>query len=196
MTLLNIWLTLWPPIVQALGTAGITIATMHYQHKQRMKSIPDIRQANSRKDKIRPILEELRYEMGCTRCCEWAVSNGDVTLSGHHLQKLSIVTECNDEGIENIQSLFQLIPISQFTRTIDELRTHPTVVTYENTIKDDLAALNMSYDIVTLIQVRIHGDYDKWVGILSVAWNKERTVTAAEMAFIKLQAARIGATRR
>lgn len=156
---------------------------------------PDLDRAVQRKERVKPILEQILYELDATRCCEWAVSNGDITLSGYHLQKLSIITEAVKEGTEPIQPLFQLVPISQFTRAIEGLRDATFVVSLETQIKDDLAALNLNYDVVTVAEVCIRGEFNKWTGILRVAWDKEREVTASEIAFLKLQAARIGAIK-
>jgi len=68
-------------------------------------------------------------------------------------------------------------------------------VSNESIVQDDLAALNLNYDIVTTVEVRIHGEFNKWTGILRVAWDAEREVTQQEIAFLKLKAAQIGAIK-
>lgn len=182
-------------VFQQIGPGILTLLGLWYKGKLDRRAKPDLIATINRKEKVRPILEQILYELGGTRCCEWAVSNGDVTLSGYHLQKISILTEATKEGIDTIQPLFQLVPISQFARTIEELRHNPSLVSNESQIHDDLAALNMSYHTVTLLEVRIHGEYNKWTGILSVGWDTERTVTPQEIAYLKLQASRIGAIK-
>lgn len=182
-------------VAQQVATPLLTLAGLWYRNHLEKKKVPDLTRVMDRGNKVKGILDQVREELDCTRCCEWAVSNGDITLSGYHLQKLSILTEVCAEGTESIQPLFQLVPISQFKRTIEHLKEAPVVVSLENKIQDDLAALNLNYEMVTLVEVRIHGEFAKWTGILSVSWDHEREVTTQEIAFLKMQAARIGAIK-
>lgn len=182
-------------IAQQLGPGVLTLLGLAYRSYLEKKKTPDLTRVMGRTDQVKKILDQILYELEGCRCCEWAVSNGDVTLSGYHLQKLSILTEACKDGTEAIQPLFQLVPISQFKRMIDLLRQDDVVVSLENKIQDDLAALNLNYEMVTLVEVRIHGEFNKWTGVLSLSWDAEREVTSSEIAFLKMQAARIGAIK-
>jgi len=182
-------------IAQQLGPGLLTLLGLAYKSYLNKRKTPDLTRTMDRANRVKGILDQIKEELSAIRCCEWAVSNGDITLSGYHLQKLSILTEVCAEGTESIQPLFQLVPISQFKRTIEQLKAEPVVVSLESKIQDDLAALNLNYQMVTLVEIRIHGEFSKWTGILSVSWDTERNVTAQEIAFLKMQAARIGAIK-
>lgn len=182
-------------ISQAVMPGVVTLIGIWVKARMHQRAKPDLSRTITRNEKVKPILEQILVELRATRCCEWAVSNGDITLSGYHLQKLSILTEAVKDGIEPIQALFQLVPISQFNRAIEGLRNSPFVVSHESKMQDDLAALNLNYDVVTVAEVCIRGEFNKWTGILRVAWDVERDVSEREIAFLKLQAARIGAIK-
>jgi len=195
MKLCTIPWTILLNVLQVTVPGAFTLLGLWLKARMHQRAKPDLNRTITRNEKVKPILEQILFELQATRCCEWAVSNGDITLSGYHLQKLSILTEAVKDGVEPIQPLFQLIPISQFNRTIEGLRKSPYVVSNESIVQDDLAALNLNYDIVTTVEVRIHGEFNKWTGILRVAWDAEREVTQQEIAFLKLKAAQIGAIK-
>lgn len=174
----------------------LTLLGIWYNSYQQKKNKPDLGKTVRRSDIARPILEGILYELDANRCNEWAVSNGDVTLGGHHLQKLSMVTEIHTDDLDSMQKDFQLVPITQFRRPLESLSAADWIVIHNSQIpKDDLTTLSARYDIETSLIVKVKGEYSKWVGLLSISWKSTREVTDEDIVFVKTQAARLGAIK-
>lgn len=190
----NFW-TIAQEILRQVGPGALTLLGIWVNYRNGKKNKPDLGRSVKRSDIVKPLLEEVRYSLGSVRCIEWAVSNGDVTLGGHHLQKLSIITEAVEEGFESMQNAFQLVPITQFSRTLESLKDKDATVSHEDQFHDDMAILSSRYDVKTILIVKIKGDYDKWIGMLGVAWEDHREVSDEDIAYVKLQASRLGAIK-
>lgn len=180
---------------------GFALTAIWYKNrldkKKAESSGDDLGDDYNRKMELKPILDEIRYQMNADRVHEWVASNGDTSLSGHHLKKLSIFMESHKDGLEDISQHFQLIPVQKFARHVDSLSESEdgVVVSQEFHEFDELGALSAKYDIKTKVLFKVVNELGKWTGILTVCFEDERLLDEGEIAFCKLQAARIGAIR-
>ena len=166
---------------------------MDRRKERKAKKINDYSSDYDKKAKIRPILDELLYELEADRIQYWEFSNGEKTLSGHHLKKLSLFMESNKEGVSEIAHNFQFVPVKQFERNLDKLYESTTDFIISNEIreKDELASLFAQFGIGTILSIKIKNEIGVWVGVLSICFKDEHTVNEGQVAFSKLHAARL-----
>lgn len=156
---------------------------------------PGLTETAKRVSKVEALLAELQEEFGAIRVQEWVVSNGDKTLSGHSIQKLSMFTEINRVGVESIAQSFQFVPATNLSRNIIRLSDSDEgyIITNEWQEYDDLASLHLSYGVKTALIFKITNLQNRWVGMLFIGFDDERVFNEQEIAFAKLKASQIGA---
>ena len=161
--------------------------------EKKNKASTDYSSDYSKKIKLKPILEEINYELAANRVQLWEFSNGEKTLSGHHLKKLSLFMESNSEGERDIASQFQLVPVKQFERLLDRLyeSEHDYIVTNELQEYDELSNLYAQYNMVTILSIKLKNEIGVWIGILSICFTDTKVLNDGEIAFSKLQASRL-----
>lgn len=182
-------------LIKTVGAGVSAVAGIWLTEKIKKKNAPGLKETANRVSKVEPLLAQIQEELGASRVQEWIVSNGDKTLSGHSIQKLSMFTEVNRMGVESIAHKFQLVPATNLSRNIIRLAETEEnyIVTNEWNEFDDLASLHLSYNIKTTLIVKITTMGGKWTGILFVAFDEERIINEQEIAFVKLKASQIGA---
>lgn len=156
---------------------------------------PGLKETAKRVSKVETFLAEIQEELGAYRVQEWVVTNGDKTLSGHSIQKLSMFTEINRVGVESIAQSFQFVPATNLSRNIIRLSDSDDgyIITNEWQEYDDLASLHLSYGVKTALVCKIVNMQNRWVGILFIGFDEERIFNEQEIAFVKLKASQIGA---
>lgn len=163
------------------------------KEKRTIKEKTDYSSDYNKKSKVKPILDEIQYELDSSRVQYWEFSNGEKTLSGHHLKKLSLFMESNSDGEREIASQFQFVPVKQFERNLDRLyeSEHGFIVSNEIREFDELASLFAQYGISTILSIKVINEIGVWVGVLSICFAEDRIINEGEIAFSKLQAARL-----
>ena len=188
-------------IVEILGVVwGIKLFDYYNERRKERKKDADLSRNNldqdyHRNDVVTALLEEIKFELKCDRVIEKAFSNGDVTFSGTHMKKISILNETDDEN--PMAPHFQLIPVRQFKRNLDFLRYAKddyAVFTEYNKL-DDLGALNGKYHRLTCLSVKIKDEKGRWIGILTASWDKPYVPTKEEIAYFKMMASRVSAIK-
>lgn len=185
------------PLWDSLLTSIVTFSMFFL--KERWKKTTGLTETADRIKKVNEILSEIQYELNATRVQEWIVTNGDKTLSGHSVQKLSMFCEFNQHGIENVAGTFQFVPASNLSRNIIALAEAKNgfIISNEYLQEDDLAALHGSYNIKVLLLVKVTDLSGKWTGILFIGFDDDqREITEGDVAFAKLKASQIGAILR
>lgn len=182
-------------LVEPAITGLFAIAGIYLTEVLKKKNSPGLKETANRVSKIEPLLAQIQEELGALRVQEWVVSNGDKTLSGHSIQKLSMFSEVNRVGVESIAHKFQMVPATNLSRNIIRMANADEnyIVTNEWVEFDDLAALHLSHGVKTTLLVRITTLGGKWTGILFVGFDEERVLNEQEIAFVKLKASQIGA---
>lgn len=161
--------------------------------EKKLKITTDYSSDYDKKAKINPILEDIKYELDADRVQYWEFSNGEKTLSGHHLKKLSLFIESNKEGIKEIAPQFQAVPVKKFERGLDKLYESSDDFIYSNEMLefDELSSLNAQFNIASVLSIKVKNEIGVWVGVLSVCFENVKPLTEGEIAFAKLQASRI-----
>jgi hypothetical protein len=189
-------------IIIAIGTflspIGSLLLKDYLASRRARKSQDDNMDEDYRRQQtVKPLLEDLRYHLEANRVMEVAFSNGDTTLGGHHLKKISIITETDpDPGDEVLAPHFQLIPARKFDRTLTGLFESDSdwIIWDEQEHKDETAALNRAFGLNTILLATIRNQDSKWVGYLMVSWAENKDdILESEIERVRLVAARIGA---
>lgn len=191
----------WSGTLKEIITFGISLYGFQYykdwlerrREKKNKLVLTDYSTDYSKKAKIKPILDDILYELEPTRVQYWEFSNGEKTLSGHHLKKLSLFMESNSEDTKDIAQHFQFVPVKQFERNLDKLYESANDFIISNELKefDDLSSLFSQYGIATVLSIKVKNEIGVWVGVLSICFKNERVLNEGEIAFAKLQSARL-----
>lgn len=185
-------------LLESLAVVAVGLGSVYLTEKyKRKKAQLDLKDDFQLKNKIKPILEEIRYELDADRVHYWVFSNGDVTLSGHHLKKLSIFEEVSKDD-ELIGHQFQLIPAKNFERSLSALYESKEEYTISNEFEkyDDLSALYKLYGVKTVLEIKVKDSFGRWIGVVN-AWFKDiKPLDESHIAFAKIQASRIGAIKK
>ena len=182
----------------AFVTGTFLILNQWYtNHQKKLEAIkkPDLADTDYG-DLIEPILEHIRDTVGAHRVFYLAAQNGEKTLDGYSIKKLSMMAESNADGVDNIIRDIQGLPTAVFRRCITSLKDSDQgfFVSHESELNDQLARINTAHGIQTQLCIQVfnikHGK--KWTGILCVSFEeKQRTVHPTEIGSVELQVGRI-----
>lgn len=163
------------------------------REEKKIKITTDYSSDYDKKAKINPILEDIKYELDSDRVQYWEFSNGEKTLSGHHLKKLSLFMESNKEGLKELAPQFQAVPVKKFERGLDKLYESSDDFVYSNEMLefDELGSLNAQFNIASTLSIKIKNEIGVWVGVLIICFETVRPLNEGEIAFAKVQASRI-----
>lgn len=191
---MNQWIELSRDMLGIAATAFGTVWFNKWLEKRYKSKNLNLDEDFKKKRNILPILEAIRYELSADRAFNMAFSNGDVTLTGYHLKKISVLMEANSDGVRTLAQDFQLIPTKFFENTLDNLYESPYNYKVFQATEDneELAVLHSQYKISTLLMVKIKNDFGKWVGIVSVGFTEPKELTDGEISFVELQASKLG----
>lgn len=182
-----------PETLGVIGTIG-GIYLKDYLERRRAEKLKSDLNDETIDDIIKPILDQIQFEMGAARVCYWEGVNGTNTLSGFSIKKLSVMSESHSDEFESIKDELQLVPVESFKRNIKELRecTENYYISHEFEKNDALSILHNRYGKKTVLLIKVYRK-KKWVGVLSVGFVEEpRIFDREEIQWILLQAGRIG----
>lgn len=191
---MNNWLEYGIRLFEILSISYGTVWFSKKLDKDKLNKLLTMENEFKNKKKVQPMLESIIYELDADRVYQTAFSNGDVTFAGHHLKKVSVINELSGEGFKDLGLDIQLVPAKVFERNLNDLyeSANDFIISKEFEINDDLSALLKQYDIQTLLKVKIKNFSGKWVGTLDVCFNSDKNFTREEIAFVKMQAAKLG----
>lgn len=161
--------------------------------KEKQKQRPDLHDVDY-SDLIKPITDQIQKEIGAYRVAYWAAQNGEKTLDGYSIKKLSMVTESNAEGVDNVITEMQNIPVVAFKRNLDKLRkVESFIFTKEWQYEDQLGKTHRAYGIQESYFFKANNlKRNMWTGILVVAFeDKNAELDDSQIGWLQFQVNRI-----
>lgn len=145
-------------------------------------------------DIVKPVLDDIQFELKATRVSYLELKNGEYTASGHSLKSLRMIEESISEGTESSMDDFKILPLSMFKRNIDKLRHDDDIITSkEFQLNDKESELYRLYDMNNIIMCRIHTKNNKWTGILVIGFKDiEKDFDEEELTWIYLKSKYLG----
>lgn len=178
-------------LVTSVITSLTTLTGIWLTEKIRSGRKPDLSDPDF-EDLLKPVLDTIQEETKAHRVFFWEGRNGSNTLSGYHIKTLNMVVESNADGVDNIRGELQDVPADLLKRNMKKLGSvDDYIVSYEHQEHDELAYLYKNYGIDTLIAFKIRTRFDKWTGVLMVAFAGHCQLSDTELSWLKTQAGRI-----
>jgi len=163
-------------IGQGIGTLliGGIIAWQYYtDHKKKKQPSPDLAD-DDYTDLIGEMCAEIQVEVEAHRVAYWAASNGERTLDGYSIKKLSMVVEKNADGVDVVITKMQNVPTVAFKRNIHKLKkVDKNITSFESELDDTLSQTHRSYGMDSVYFFKVYNLKKKmWTGILVVGFDE------------------------
>ena len=179
-------------ITAVFGPIAVEWAKNYFgKKKERINPVDEAIHLNTLVDEQ---LDVVMDELNCDRV--WVAqfhNGGHFYPTGKSIQKFSIFYEKVAPGAVTIQHTFQNVPCSLFPKALAELykEGEVSIPTYEG--EDyDLTGVSAPYGTKSFYMVALEDLHDKFIGVISIAYNKEHKLTKEEWIFIRQKAGVIG----
>ena len=127
-------------------------------------------------DMLKPITDEILSITSAHRVAYWAAQNGEKTLDGFSIKKLSLVCESNAEGVPPTKSQMQDVPTAAFKRNMDALKKVDYLYSKEWEKHDELGSIHRAYGMNECYYFKVCNLKNNiWTGILVVGFNHENS---------------------
>lgn len=143
-------------------------------------------------EQIQSVLDELE----CDRV--WVAqfhNGGHFYPTGKSIQKFSIFYEKTSIDTQQIQSTFQNIPISLFSKALSQIYKHGELIiaSYEEGNETyGLEEISKAYDTKSFYIVGLHSLDDHLIGVMAIAYNTQHKLEKNEWIFIRQKVGVIG----
>ncbi len=196
---MNIWMVLgWinDHLLIPITVASIPIVTILLKrYLDKKDKIPhNVSNAVEKNKRLDSLCSELLHRLQAQRVNVWLFHNGGYYYTGEPIQKLSIICEKNDDGVEPVIHLFQNQPMAIFQRNLEKLLSNDWFSEYnELQYKDSMAVINSLYHIVSSGLFKLKNKEGYFAGILAIGYNHQHAITAGDVELIKEYATQIEA---
>ena len=141
-------------------------------------------------DQLQTVMEELSADR------VWIAqfhNGGHFYPTGKSIQKFSIFYEKTATNTPSIQSTFQNVPVSLFPKAMSTLYKEGelAIPTY-NGENYDLASVSAPYGTKSFYMIALDDLQDKFIGVISIAFDTEYTLSKEDWIFIRQKAGVIG----
>ena len=141
-------------------------------------------------DQLQTVMEELSADR------VWIAqfhNGGHFYPTGKSIQKFSIFYEKTAPNTPSIQSTFQNVPVSLFPKAMSTLYKEGelAIPTY-NGENYDLASVSAPYGTKSFYMIALDDLQDKFIGVISIAFDTEYTLNKEDWIFIRQKAGVIG----
>ena len=120
-------------------------------------------------------------------------NGGHFYPTGKSIQKFSIFYEKTTPNSQSIQTTFQNVPVSLFPKAMSALYKDGeiSIPTYEG--EDyDLSSVSRPYGTKSFYMITLNDLHDKFIGVISVAYDTEYKLSKEDWIFIRQKAGVIG----
>lgn len=179
-------------ITAVFGPVALEWAKNYFSKKKETRNpVDEAIEVNTLVDEQLDIIME---ELGCDRV--WIAqfhNGGHFYPTGKSIQKFSIFYEKLAPGTLAIQHTFQNVPCSLFPKALAQLYKEGelSIPTYEG--EDyDLTGVSAPYGTKSFYMIALDDLHDRFIGVVSIAYNTEHKLSKEEWIFIRQKAGVIG----
>jgi hypothetical protein len=192
-------ITMFTTIIVALITAVIGPSVLEWVKaklkKQELENKPNpVDEAIHLNTLVDEQLDFIMEELGADRV--WVAqfhNGGHFYPTGKSIQKFSIFYEKVAPGAVTIQHTFQNVPCSLFPKALAQLYKEGelSIPTYEG--EDyDLTGVSAPYGTKSFYMIALDDLHDHFIGVISIAYNREHKLSKEEWIFMRQKAGVIG----
>lgn len=192
-------ITMFTTIIVALITAVIGPSVLEWVKvklkKQELETKPNpVDEAIQLNTLVDEQLDFIMEELGADRV--WVAqfhNGGHFYPTGKSIQKFSIFYEKVAPGAVTIQHTFQNVPCSLFPKALAQLYKEGelSIPTYEG--EDyDLTGVSAPYGTKSFYMIALDDLHDHFIGVISIAYNREHKLSKEEWIFMRQKAGVIG----
>lgn len=179
---------------QGLGTVfiGCIMAWQWYVEHRKKNTKPDLSDPDY-DDLFQHDLQEICNRLEAMRVSYWSFTNGTNTADGYSMKNLSMMAECNREGVDSIIREMQNIPCVNFKRNLNALRDADSwIVTHEHDKTDSIGRFHQYYGLNSNIFVKVYNGKN-WTGIIGVNFEDlNMEFSDQHLAWLQVQASIMG----
>lgn len=143
-----------------------------------IKSVEELKQVLS---KIQEITEASRVNV-------WMFHNGGYYYTGEPIQRMTMITEKNKDGVEPVKHKSIGIPVRMFGRNLAKLVEKDTFYSQERNelaYNDALSLINLENQVISSALFKLKSSDNKdWVGILAMGWTGHNELTVEQVELI------------
>ena len=179
-------------ITAVFGPIAVAWAKSQFETKPTDKNLVD--EAIELNSLVDEQLENIMKELDADRV--WIAqfhNGGHFYPTGKSIQKFSIFYEKTTPNSQSIQTTFQNVPVSLFPKAMAALYKDGEIAipTYEG--EDyDLSSVSRSYGTKSFYMVTLNDLHDKFIGVISIAYDTEYKLSKEDWIFIRQKAGVIG----
>ena len=179
-------------ITAVFGPIAVAWAKSQFETKPTDKNLVD--EAIELNSLVDEQLENIMKELDADRV--WIAqfhNGGHFYPTGKSIQKFSIFYEKTTPNSQSIQTTFQNVPVSLFPKAMAALYKEGeiSIPTYEG--EDyDLSSVSRPYGTKSFYMITLNDLHDKFIGVISIAYNTEYKLSKEDWIFIRQKAGVIG----
>jgi hypothetical protein len=179
-------------ITAVFGPIAVAWAKSQFETKLTDKNLVD--EAIELNSLVDEQLENIMKELDADRV--WIAqfhNGGHFYPTGKSIQKFSIFYEKTTPNSQSIQTTFQNVPVSLFPKAMAALYKEGeiSIPTYEG--EDyDLSSVSRPYGTKSFYMITLNDLHDKFIGVISIAYNTEYKLSKEDWIFIRQKAGVIG----
>ena len=179
-------------ITAVFGPIAVAWAKSQFETKPTDKNLVD--EAIELNSLVDEQLENIMKELDADRV--WIAqfhNGGHFYPTGKSIQKFSIFYEKTTPNSQSIQTTFQNVPVSLFPKAMAALYKDGeiSIPTYEG--EDyDLSSVSRPYGTKSFYMISLNDLHDKFIGVISVAYDTEYKLSKEDWIFIRQKAGVIG----
>ena len=179
-------------ITAVFGPIAVAWAKSQFETKPTDKNLVD--EAIELNSLVDEQLENIMKELDADRV--WIAqfhNGGHFYPTGKSIQKFSIFYEKTTPNSQSIQTTFQNVPVSLFPKAMATLYKDGeiSIPTYEG--EDyDLSSVSRPYGTKSFYMITLNDLHDKFIGVISVAYDTEYKLSKEDWIFIRQKAGVIG----
>lgn len=139
-------------------------------------------------EELKHLLSKIQKITEASRVNVWMFHNGGYYYTGEPIQRMTMITETNKDGVEPVKHKFIGIPVRMFGRNLAKLVEKDAFYSQERNelaYNDALSLINSENHVISSALFKLKSSDNKdWVGILAMGWTGHNELTIEQVELI------------